>query len=73
MFHIVYPYTILLQHEGVVSHFEYSLPAFAEFEDETIPHLELTAPSLAWDPHDKDFAPQEERHLNFRGHLISVI
>ena len=63
MFHIVHPCTILLQLEGVVSHFEYSLPAFAEFEDETIPHLEYTAPSPVWDPYDEDFANLEESHL----------
>ena len=36
-------YTISLQLEGVVSYFEYTLPTSAEFEDENIPHLELTA------------------------------
>jgi hypothetical protein len=68
----VHPYTIPLQLEGVVSYFEYSLPTAAEFEDKTIPHLELMVSSPAWDPYDKDFATQEESHLNFIGHLISV-
>ena len=68
----VHPYTIPLQLEGVVSYFEYSLPTSAEFEDNDIPHLELTAATLAWDPFDKDFASLEESHLDFRGHLISA-
>jgi len=54
------PYTIALQLMGVVSYFEYSLPTAAEYENEEIPHLELTAASLAWDPYDKDFASLEK-------------
>jgi hypothetical protein len=46
-------------------------PYLCRIEDE-IPHLELTTPSLAWDCYDEDFATQEESHINFRGHLISV-
>ena len=57
----VHPYTIPLQLEGVVSYFEFSLPTSAEFEDPEIPHLELTAESLAWNPYDKDFAQLEEK------------
>jgi hypothetical protein len=51
-----HPYTILLQLEGVVSYFEYALPTSAKYEDEDIPHLELTAAAPAWDPYDKYFA-----------------
>ena len=43
-------YTILLQLERVVSYFEYALPTSAKFEDAEIPHLELTAESLACNP-----------------------
>jgi hypothetical protein len=68
----VHPYTIPLQLEGVVSYFEYSLPTSAEYEDDDIPHLELTAATPAWNPYDKDFASLEESHLDFRGHLISA-
>ena len=68
----VHPYTILLQLEGVVSYFEYSLPTSAEYEDDDIPHLELMAATPAWDPYDKDFASLEESHLDFRGQLISA-
>ena len=68
----VHLYTMLLQLEGVVSYFEYSLPTSAEFKDEAIPHLELTAVSPACDPHDKDFALLEDSHLAFRGRLISA-
>jgi hypothetical protein len=68
----VHPYTIPLQLEGVVSYFEYALPTSAEVEDPEIPHLELTSESPAWNPYDKDFAQQEESHLDWRGHVISV-
>jgi len=51
-------YTIPLQLEGVVSYFEYTLPTSAEFEDENIPHLELTAEGPAWEPYDDDYALQ---------------
>ena len=43
----VHPYTIPLQLEGVVSYFEYSVPTSAEFEENDIPHLELTATTPA--------------------------
>ncbi|KAL3786440.1 hypothetical protein HJC23_011021 [Cyclotella cryptica] len=68
----VHPYIIPLQLEGVVSYFEYSLPTSAKFEDPAIPHLELTAESLAWNPYDKDFATLKESYLDYRGRLISV-
>jgi hypothetical protein len=68
----VHLYTIPLQLEGVVSYFENSLPTSAEYEDDDIPHLELTAATLAWDPYDKDFASLEESRLDFRGQLISA-
>ena len=63
----VHLYTIPLQLEGVVGYFEYSLPTSVECEDVDIPHLELTATTLAWDPYDKDFASLEESDLS-RGH-----
>ena len=56
----VHPYTILLQLEGIVSYFEFSLPTSAEFKDLVIPHLELTAKSPAWNPYDKGFAQLEQ-------------
>ncbi len=45
-------YTILLHLEGVVSYFGYTLPAYAEHEDENIPHLELAADCPAWEPYN---------------------
>ena len=44
---------IPLQVEGVMSYFEYFLSTSAEFDDETLLHLELIALSLAWDPYDE--------------------
>jgi hypothetical protein len=69
----VHPYTILLQLEGVVSFFEYSLPNSVKYKDVEIPHLDLMATNLAWGPHDKDFAALEESHVDFTGHLISAV
>jgi hypothetical protein len=66
------PYTILLQLERVVSYFEYAIPTSAKFEDAEIPHLELTAESLACNPYDKDFVVLEESHLDCRGHFVSA-
>ena len=68
----VHPYIILLQLEGIVSYFEFSLPTSAEFEDPEIPHLELTAKSLAWNPCNKDFVQLEQSYLDFRGHLSQL-
>ncbi len=65
-------FTIPQQLEGVVSYFEYTLPTSAVYEDEDVPHLELTAGSPAWEPYDYAFALQEENRLDFRGQLISV-
>jgi hypothetical protein len=67
------PYTILLQLEGVVSFFEYALPTSAEFEDESIPHLDLTAAYPAWNPYDKDSASLEASQHDFWGNLISAV
>ena len=69
----LHPYTIMLQLEGVVSYFEYSLPTSAEYEDDDIPHLELMAATPAWDPYDKDFASLKESHLDFRRQMISAV
>ena len=66
-------YTIPLKLEGTVSYFQYTLLTSAEYEDQDILHLELTAESPAWDPYNNDFAPQAESHLDFRGHLISAV
>ena len=52
--------TIPLQLEGVVSYFEYTLPTSAEYEDEDIPHLEVTPDSHAWESYNNDFALQED-------------
>ena len=68
----VHPYTIPLQLEGVVSYFEYPLPTSAEYEDEAIPHLELTAANPAWEPYNTDYASLEESLLDLRGQLISA-
>jgi hypothetical protein len=67
-----HPYIIPLQLEGIVGYFEYALPTSAEYEDDDIPHLELTATAPAWDPYDKDFAALEESHLDFRGRFVSA-
>jgi hypothetical protein len=69
----VYPYTIPLQLEGIVSYFEFSLPTSAEFEDNDILHLEIRSVTPAWDPYNKDFVSLEESHLDFRRHLISAV
>jgi hypothetical protein len=50
----VHLHFISLQPEVIVSNFEYSLPTFAAFENKEIPPLELTAPSPAWIPYEKD-------------------
>jgi hypothetical protein len=60
----VHPYIILLQLEGVVSYFEFSLPLSAEFEDPESPHLELTAKSPAWNPYGKDVAQLKQSYLD---------
>ena len=48
----IHLYTILLQLEGAVSYFDYSLPTSAEFKNEDIPHLELKALSQACDSYN---------------------
>ncbi|KAL7475689.1 hypothetical protein ACHAW6_001600 [Cyclotella cf. meneghiniana] len=62
-------FTIPIQLEGVVSYFEYTLPTSAVYQDEDIPHLELTTESPAWEPYNDDFALQEETH-DALGHLF---
>jgi hypothetical protein len=44
----VHSFTIPLRLEAVVSFFEYTLLTSAEYENDDIPKLELTAASLAW-------------------------
>ena len=50
----VHQYTIPLQLEGIICYFEYALPTAAEYENEYIPHLELTAERPVWEPYDND-------------------
>lgn len=68
----VTPYTIPLELEGDVSYFENSLPPSAEYKNDKIPHLKLTAMNPAWDPYNKNFASLKEILLDFMGQLISA-
>ena len=68
----VHPYTILLQLEGIMRYFQYILPTSAKYENKNFSKLELMAACLAWNPLDDDHTLQEERHLDYRGHLISA-
>ena len=60
---------IPLQLQGVSSVFQVRTPSWAEFEDDDIPRIEMTAQAPEWDPQTSDWAKQEASMTDFRGHI----
>lgn len=69
------PYTpedkliIPLQLQGVSSVFPVRTPSRAEFDDDDIPRIVMTAEAPEWDPQTSDWAKQEASMTDFRGHI----
>lgn len=58
--------------KGGHKYFEYAFPTSAKYDDESIPKLELTADSPAWDTSEVDFDLQRESHLDYRGQKVAA-
>ncbi len=54
---------------GVASAFNVRTPSREEFDDENIPHLEMTGESPDWEPYKSGWAEQEAAMTDFRGHI----
>ena len=57
--------------KGVTSYFKSRKPRTSEYEDELIPHIDMTSKAPVWEPSETIFAEQEEAMTNFRGDFIS--
>lgn len=66
-----HPYVIPLSLDGVTSYFSVRKPTAEEYEDDELPHYDLTANDPLWDPSSDSFAKQEDGMLDYRGHLLS--
>ena len=46
-------------------------PRDSEYEDESIPHIDMTSKAPVWEPSQVSFADQEDVMTYFRGEVIS--
>ena len=63
---------IPLQLQGVSSVFPIRTPSHAEFDDEDIPRIVMTAEAPEWDPKTSDWSKQEASMTDFRGHIYGL-
>ena len=43
----------------------------SEYEDESIPHIDMTSEAPMWEPSETSFTEQGDKMTNFRGEVIS--
>ena len=58
-FHATNPLIILLKLSSITSYFDVYSPIIAEYEDEEIPKIHLTAEEPPWDPSTSENSEQE--------------
>ena len=56
--------------KGVTSYFPSRKPRVSEYEDESIPHIDMMIKSLVWEPYETGFAEKEDVMTYFRGEVI---
>ena len=64
------PWSSMLALEGVTSYFLSRNPRVSEYEDETIPHIDMISKAPVWDPSEISFTYQEDTMTDFRGRVI---
>ena len=65
------PLIILIVLKGFTSYFPSRKPRASEYEDDSIPHIEMTRKPPVWEPSETRFTEQEDAMTNFRGEVIS--
>lgn len=55
---------------GVTAHFPVRKPTSQEFEDESIPHIDMTERDIPWDPEDRRLGESEAAMTDFRGRVV---
>ena len=58
-FHAVHPLIIPFQLSSVTSYFDVYSPSVAEYEDDNIPKIHLTAEEPPWDPLTNEYSERE--------------
>ena len=61
------PLIIQLILKGVTSYFPSRKPIEIEYEDESIPHIDMTSEAPVWEPYEVIFGEQEDVMTYFRG------
>ena len=61
---------IPLQLSRIAIYFPVRKPTKAEWEDDSITKIELTADDTLWDPTSSEFSDQEAVTMNYRGEVI---
>ena len=64
------PLTIPLLLKGVRSYFPSRKPRASEYEDESIPHIDMTTEAPVLEPSETSFAEQEDAITDFRREFI---
>ena len=64
------PLIIPLVLKGVTSYFPSSNPRESEYEDASIPNIDMTSDETVWEPSDTSFAEQEEAMTYLKGEVI---
>ena len=65
------PLIIMLLLNGVGGYFLSRKPRASEYEDDSIPHIDMTSKAPVWEPSETSFVEQEYVMTNFRGQVIS--
>jgi len=63
--------TLPLRLRGVISFLNVRTPTVEQFNDQTIPRLELTSQTLTWDPQTTAYADQEAAMMDFTGAIVT--
>ena len=64
------PLVISLSLKGITSYLLSRKPRVSEYEDESIPHIDMTSKAPVWDPSETIFSEQEDVMTDFRGEVI---
>ena len=68
-FDATHPLIIPLQLCGVTSYFDVFSPSIAEYEDEDIPKIHLTAEESSWDLSASKYSQQETQMIDHQGQI----
>ena len=65
-----YPLIIPLVLRGVTMYLSSRNPKASEYEDESIPHIDMTSKAPVWEPSETGFSEQEDATTHFRVEVI---